>query len=38
LLASEFEHLVRMKVVGNFSAFQQKKPELIWTFRTRDMS
>jgi hypothetical protein len=39
LLTSKFAHLVFIKVVGNCLSFStKKKPELIWTFRTRDMS
>jgi len=38
LLTSEFEPFVPWKLWAIVSAFQQKKPELIWTSRTQDMS
>jgi hypothetical protein len=38
LLTSEFEPFVSWKLWAIVSAFQQKKPELIWTSRTQDMS
>jgi len=38
LLTSEFEPFVPWKLWEIVSAFQQKKPELIWTSRTQDMS
>jgi hypothetical protein len=38
LLTSEFEPFVSWKLWAIVLAFQQKKPELIWTSRTQDMS
>ena len=38
LLTSEFEPFVPWKLWEIVLAFQQKKPELIWTSRTQDMS
>jgi len=40
LLTSEFEQIVRMKVLGNCLSFPTKKKKnwCIWTSRTRDMS
>ena len=38
LLTSELEPFVPSKLWAIVLAFQQKKPDLIWTFRTRDMT
>jgi hypothetical protein len=38
LLTSEFEPFVPWKLWAIVLAFQQKKPELIWTSRTQDMN
>ena len=38
LLTSELEPFVPWKLWAIVLAFQQKKPELIWTSRTQDMS
>jgi hypothetical protein len=38
LLTSELEPFVLWKLWEIFLAFQQKKPELIWTSRTQDMN
>jgi hypothetical protein len=38
LLTSELEPILPWKLWAIVSAFQQKKPELIWTSRTQIMS
>jgi hypothetical protein len=38
LLTLELESIVVIKVVGDCLSFPTKKPELIWTSRTQDMS
>ena len=37
LLTSEFEQVIFMKVLENFSTFQKNKNQHIWTSKTRDM-